>query len=216
MANVHLTAYHTCHLQGSIKDIFEKSPYESQPSKPQWLGNGFYFWTDSDFFAHKWGKLSDKYPKGYAITQYTIQIPQNILLDLVGNVQDQMLFREQILKYAKKFNVLAEDINKIPISKVLAHLRLLAKSDKSKFQYRAIKAVDYSRKHTHSYPFLENGKERLVIPSRQQLYLEDLSFLQTKRLYELYQLNQLNSYNNSYKKLNIKNLEFSYISGEVK
>lgn len=213
MANIRLTAYHTCHLQGSPKEIFDKSPYKSQSNKPQWLGDGYYFWTDCDFFAHKWGKLSDKYPNGYAITEYTIQISKNILLDLVGNVQDQIYFRKQILKYAEKVNVLPKDINEIPISKVLDHLRLLAKADETKFQYRAIKAVDYSKKHSNSFPFLENGKERSIIPSRQQLFLDSLDFLQTKRLHNLY---QLNSRNNTYKKFNTTNFEFSYISGEVK
>lgn len=206
MTNINLTAYHTCHLQGSAKGIFENSPYKSEPNKPQWLGNGYYFWTDCDFFAHQWGKLLKKYPKGYAITEYSIQIPQNLLLDLVGNVKDQRYFCKQILLYAQKMKIASQDLYKIPISKVLDHLRRQAINDQQLFPYQAIKAVDYSKKYCHSYPFLENGKEKLTIPSRQQLYLQDICFLQTKRMYELYQLNQ----DGSYKKINVANLECDY------
>lgn len=206
MANINLTAYHTCHLQGSAKDIFENSPYKSENSKPQWLGNGYYFWTDDDFFAHRWGKLSKKYPDGYAITKYEIQIPKDILLDLVGNVKDQRLFCKQIILYAQKMEKASQDLYKIPISKVLDHLRRQAINDQKFFSYQAIKATDYSKKFCHSYPFLENGKEKLTIPSRQQLYLQDIYFLQKKTLYELYQFTQ----NSSYKKINIANLECNY------
>ncbi|POY42012.1 hypothetical protein C3Z13_08435 [Avibacterium endocarditidis] len=84
------TVYHTCHLEGSLISIFENSPYRCITTTPQWLGNGYYFWTDSEFFAHKWGLLKDKYPKGYAITEYLVDIPKDSFLDLVGNVKDQL------------------------------------------------------------------------------------------------------------------------------
>lgn len=199
MANVKLTAYHTCHLQESVKVAFNGSPYKSELNKPQWLGDGYYFWTDSDFFAHQWGRLSNKYPKGYVITQYDIQIPKDVLLDLVGNVKDQLFFHRQIIEYAKKMNVASQDIHKIPISKVLAHLRSISQNNDSRFVYQAIKVADYQdramersnnkKKYSFSYPFLENGQEKLVIPSRQQLYLENLTYLKSKKLYEIWQFN---------------------------
>lgn len=210
MANVKLTAYHTCHLQESVKVAFNGSPYKSELNKPQWLGDGYYFWTDSDFFAHQWGRLSNKYPKGYVITQYDIQIPKNILLDLVGNVKDQLLFREQILQYANKLQGASLNVNDIPISKVLAHLRLLSQNDENKFAYQAIKAVDYSKNHKHSFPFLDGKKERLVIPSRQQLYLQTLCFLHTKTLHQAYKLQKTHTQNVTYEKLKVTNFEYRY------
>lgn len=210
MANVKLTAYHTCHLQGAVKAIFENSPYKSEPNKPQWLGDGYYFWTDCDFFAHQWGKLSKKYPNGYVITRYDIQIPQNALLDLVGNVKDQLLFHKQILQYADKLQDASLNVNDIPISKVLAHLRLLSQNDENKFAYQAIKAVDYSKNHKHSFPFLDGNKERLVIPSRQQLYLQTLCFLHTKTLHQAYKLQETHTQNVTYEKLKVTNFEYRY------
>ena len=182
------TVYHTCHLEGSLKSIFENSPYKCTPTAPQWLGNGYYFWTDSDFFAHKWGKQKGKYPKGYAITEYLVEIPENSLLDLVGNVKDQLIFVEQIKIYVERMGIelgSKSDAKNIPISKVLDHFRALSKSDQSKFKYDAIKAMDYSSVETYLYKFTEeaNQQELIPIPSRQQLFLNDLFVLKNKKLF---------------------------------
>lgn len=191
---IQIEAYHTCHFKGTQKDIFNNSPYCSDPDKKQWLGNGYYFWTDHDLFAHAWGKQTEKYPKGYAITQYIIEIPRNMLLDLVGNVKDQLMFREQILKYARKMGVELNNKQQalqIPISKVLDHLRLAQHLDEANnFSYSVIKAVDYSSTHSYSYPFIEGKHEKIVIPSRQQIYLQDICFLKTKKMHCLYRLDQ--------------------------
>lgn len=195
-------AYHTCNLEGPIKIIFDASPYKSDPKKSQWLGNGYYFWTDCDLFAHHWGRL--KYEKGYVITKYSIQIPKHSLLDLVGNVQDQIYFKGIINIYAEKLGIELknkEDAMKIPISRVLEHLRLLAHNDEKYFSFKAIRAVDYQSKDSRSYPFLDNGIEKIVIPSRQQLYLENLEFLEMKQLHGCYQYS-----GKSYNKINNINL----------
>lgn len=182
------TIYHTCNLEGSLNSIFKDSPYKSDSTAYQWLGNGYYFWTDSDFFAHKWGERKDKYPKGYVITEYLVDIPENLFLDLVGNVKDQLVFKDQILNYVRRMNLELngrEDARNIPISKVLDHLRMLAQNNQDKFKYDAIKAMDYSSVHTYSYKFTEEAKQRelIPIPSRQQLYLSHQEFLRRKKLF---------------------------------
>ena len=96
------TVYHTCHLAGSLDNIFRNSPYECDTNDKQWLGVGYYFWTDSEYFAQKWGELDRKYPKGYVITEYQVEIPEESFLDLVGNVKDQLFFRKQILDYVER------------------------------------------------------------------------------------------------------------------
>lgn len=184
--NLTFTVYHTCHLEGSLDTIFEKSPYKCEPNTKQWLGEGYYFWTDSDFFAHMWGRRREKYPKGYAITEYLVVIPDESFLDLVGNVKDQLFFKKQIQMYAKKMELelkSKEDAKKIPISKVIAHLRTCLPNDKSAFKYDAIKAVDYSSSQTNFYRFVKDCMECMPIPSRQQLFLKELSFLKNKRLF---------------------------------
>ncbi len=184
--DANFTIYHTCHLENSINSTFENSPYKCSPDVPQWLGDGYYFWTDSDFFAHKWGKRPDKYPKGYVITQYSVNLPQNSFLDLVGNVKDQLLFKEQIKKYLERMGeeLSRENARAIPISKVLDHLRLAKGGCRDYFKYDAIKAMDCSSIETFSYKFTEeeSQKELIPIPTRQQLFLRNLSFLKSKQL----------------------------------
>lgn len=178
------TVYHTCHLEGSLNTIFNDSPYKCDPNQQQWLGVGYYFWTDCDYFAHLWGKRDDKYPKGYAITEYEVDIPEESFLDLVGNVKDQLFFKEQILEYVKKMGIelkSKEEARNIPVSKVIDHLRASLPNNESACRYDAIRAMDYSAKN--SYKFTENRNERIPIPSRQQLFLKDLSFLRIKRLF---------------------------------
>ena len=68
MVSTKIDAFHTCHLQGSISTILEKVPYHSNANEEQWLGQGYYFWTDSHFFATKWGERKDKYPNGSLYT----------------------------------------------------------------------------------------------------------------------------------------------------
>ncbi|MDO9831142.1 hypothetical protein Q7381_04190 [Glaesserella parasuis] len=192
--NITFLGYHTCHLEGSLNTIFKDSPYKSREDVSQWLGYGYYFWTDSDYFADKWGKRKSKYPRGYAITEYLIDIPKDLLLDLVGNVKDQLVFRDQILLYAERMGLELknkEDALKIPISKVLDHLRLQAQKDKNMFPFNAIKAMDYNSIDTLSYKFTDDckQKEKIPIPSRQQLYLKDLSFLKRKSLIHVQNFN---------------------------
>lgn len=209
--NLTCTIYHTCHLEGTLNSIFAKSPYKCEPSPSQWLGDGYYFWTDSDYFAHKWGERKRKYPKGYVITEYLVDIPKDSLLDLVGNVKDQLIFKYQILEYVKKMSIELkdkEDARNIPVSKVLAHLRLSALNNTENFKYNAIKAVDYGSTHTLLYKFTEdsNDKELIPIPTRQQLFLNDLCFLKIKRLFCAKRME-----NKTYKNIPIhKKEEFEY------
>lgn len=195
-----MTAFHTCHLEGSPQQIYEKVPYSSDVSKEQWLGQGYYFWTDSCFFAEAWGKNLSKYPKGYAISKFDIEIPANSFLDLVGDVVHQLKFEEQIREYLHKMHQIKldkEQARSIPISKMLDHLRTEAK-DKHQdgevfFSYGAIRAADIASR-TYSYPYLEADKgtgtlsHKLYLPTRQQLYIacEFTAYLKSKDLYKLY------------------------------
>lgn len=202
------TVYHTCHLAGSLDNIFRNSPYECDTNDKQWLGVGYYFWTDSEYFAQKWGELDRKYPKGYVITEYQVEIPEESFLDLVGNVKDQLFFRKQILDYVERMGIelnSKEDARNIPISKVIDHLRTSSPQDTSTIKYDAIRAMDYSGAHTFSYTFTEGGWELIPIPTRQQLFLRDLSFLKIKKLFCAKQLLRRNG--KQYKPLTIKNME---------
>ena len=96
-----IIAYHTSDLTEPIDDLKDLTPFHSNVNEPQWLGQGYYFWTDDDFYAHLWGCLKIKndegisqykYKNGYVITQFNISIEPNNLLDLVGNARQQIYF----------------------------------------------------------------------------------------------------------------------------
>lgn len=199
------TVYHTCHLYGSVNDMFNNSPYRCVPNDKQWLGVGYYFWTDSEYFAQKWGERTGKYPQGYVITEYLVEIPEESFLDLVGNVKDQLFFKEQILDYVKRMEIelnSRDDARKIPISKVIDHLRTSSPQD---IKYDAIRAMDYTGAYTFSYAFTEDDKDLIPIPTRQQLFLRDLSFLKIKKLFCAKQL--LRGTGKQYKPLTINNMD---------
>ena len=147
-------------------------PYHSNPKEDQWLTQGYYFWTDSDFFAHAWGKRSDKYPNGYFITKFELEIPCAELFDLVGNVRQQLFFDQCIKAYLKVLGIQGSDPKDTPVSKVIDHLRLQVEKTGKKeiFPYCAVKAADRANVTSH-YPYLAGGSEVMQVPTRQQLCL---------------------------------------------
>lgn len=199
MVSTQIDAFHTCHLQGSIPTIFENVPYHSNTDEEQWLGQGYYFWTDSHFFAIKWGERKDKYPNGYVITKFIIEIPTTDLLDLVGNVSHQLEFEKQIRAYLSRMSteLTRETAKDIPVSKMLDHLREQAKIENQAgrefFSYSAIKAADMA-KCTLKYPYLEGERDgfqhHLYLPTRQQLFISEkyASYLRNKELFQIRRL----------------------------
>ncbi|TCB37520.1 hypothetical protein E0H82_02640 [Acinetobacter sp. ANC 4910] len=195
---IKITAFHTCHLQGSPQQIYDSVPYASDRDKEQWLGQGYYFWTDSCFFAKEWGALPSKYPNGYVITKFEIEIPIDNFLDLVGNVVHQLKFEEQIRSYFNRMQIIfdKEHAKTIPISKMLDHFRSEAKEKNGNgenfFSYSAIKAADIANL-TFSYPYSQGDiaslrlGHKLYLPTRQQIYIapEYADCLKDKDLYLL-------------------------------
>ncbi|MEO4110896.1 hypothetical protein [Acinetobacter pittii] len=170
-----ITGFHTCHLQGSVQQIYDNVPYCSDKHREQWLGQGYYFWTDSCLFAEAWGRNSSKYPNGYVITKFELEIPVDEILDLVGNVADQLNLEQQIREYLARMSqeLSNETAKSIPVSKMLDHLRAKAKEKQEQgesfFAYSAIKAADIPNRSI-SYPFQNGRSEKLFLPTRQQLF----------------------------------------------
>lgn len=50
---VKIKGYHTCKVDGGWRHILKNAPFISEPNNRQWLTQGYYFWTDSNHFAHK-------------------------------------------------------------------------------------------------------------------------------------------------------------------
>ena len=77
---VEIICYHTCKNEGGKEFILNNAPFYSdnkpkngKKGKPQWLSEGFYLWTDSDYYAKTWLK------ENFAIIQFTLTIDKDDL-----------------------------------------------------------------------------------------------------------------------------------------
>lgn len=66
--------------------IFQELPHFAKTDKTksrwQWLSDGYYFWLNSNHWAHWWG---NQWFKEYLITEYCLHIDRARLLDLITN-----------------------------------------------------------------------------------------------------------------------------------
>ncbi|MCK5899166.1 MAG: hypothetical protein KAG06_08855 [Methylococcales bacterium] len=182
MIIVHILGYHTCKAEGGWSYIKSESPFLSGSGSNQWLTQGYYFWTDSDYFAHKWGKNS--YNDDYAIVKCHMEIENSLVLDLVGSVESQILFKKALDKYRARLNKANPNSKQEPtVQAVIAFLRKVSKQNSGVFPFAAIKAQDTSTKYNiNTIPFTGGKEEMITNIQRQQLCLfECYSNLITKK-----------------------------------
>ena len=163
---VKIQGYHTCKMESGLNYVKCHAPFLSQANNRQWLTQGYYFWTDSDHFAHEWGR---KAVQGrYAIVHCAIELNRKRLLDLVGSVQDQLYFQEILSTYSEWLKKI-DPTKKPTVHAVLSHYRKLAKGNPAVFPYSAVKAQDgYSKSNV---AFSDGKKEHLPLVTRHQLCL---------------------------------------------
>jgi len=127
------------------EEIFADSPHlavtNQDAKKWQWLSDGYYFWLNSDRFAHWWGKT---WFKQYAITKYTIRMDKTQLLDLITNPDHIQFFWNLLVEYQEMYDQAvesneADDLIEPSVCAVLTYFRDLLGDD---FQYKAIMAMD--------------------------------------------------------------------------
>lgn len=183
---VEIICYHTCKNENGKDYILQCAPFHSDTSKPQWLGQGYYLWTDSDFYAHRWIETN------YVIIKARIEVDEKEFLDLVGNVNAQLLFEHLILAYKqhleKKISEckrqdrdrLKRESRNLSISDVIRHYR-----KERKFPFKVVKAQDIHSGETKKTPFLRDSNEYLLYPTRQQLvvYTEASKLIKDKEWY---------------------------------
>lgn len=160
---IEIDAFHVCEKNGQECE----APFLSRPNH-QWLTQGYYFWTDSDYFAKKWGE-SHYENKGndYCIMKFNLSFDKKELLDLVGNVEHKLQFLK-IVKRLRKLNIIAQDA--FSLKAVIYYLRKLNKDYDEAWPYYAVKAEDKRDLDLMDIPVIEGGKELISIgPTRQQL-----------------------------------------------
>lgn len=173
-----IKCYHTCSLKGGKDKVIQRVPFLSE-SRGQWLGQGFYFWTDSLKFAELWG--IEHYSSNYAINEFEVTVPEKNFFDLVGNVSQQ----EEFLAYVDSFYLLLDEMIEkktspeakkkmrqelstlrskgVTVSSIFWVLKKLKKID----HYWVVKAYDQPRERK-SINYLAS-KEFIVLPTRQQI-----------------------------------------------
>jgi hypothetical protein len=177
MGEVQIIGYHTCERGTNPRYTKENAPFHCNIRKEQWLGHGYYFWTDSEFFAKKWGE--DRYGANYAIVKCTLKFEKSLLLDLVGNVDDQIQF-SKLTKFYQDCVSSPEAQAKLPpdkrgkrptVNTIIEHFQRLAQTEGGRiFPYRAIKAQDWDKK-SGEVSFCGNYDEKMPALTRQQLCL---------------------------------------------
>lgn len=164
---VNIQGFHTCKAEGGATFIQKSAPFLSQSNNRQWLTQGYYFWTDSELYAHEWGKNSIS--GDYVIVKCHIALKKNQLLDLVGSVSDQQHFSKLLAKFHEKLKRDRPSAGLPTVNSVISFYRKMAESDKKIFPYYAIKTVDQCKKRSISYT--NGGEELLFLVTRQQLCL---------------------------------------------
>lgn len=110
MYNLTIKCYQTCKTESKVwRELFDSFPHfainNCAEGKLQWLGEGYYFWTDSVKNAEWWGNNRLKVP--YCITGYSVDLNSEILFDLTGNAEHIEYFydlRKTFIDIHKKFS----------------------------------------------------------------------------------------------------------------
>ncbi|MDF9401748.1 hypothetical protein [Vibrio sp. 1180_3] len=171
-----ILGFHTCEKTGGWSYIWENAPFLSGPTGPpdakrwQWLTQGYYFWTDSDHFAHIWGRVG--YKDEYSISRCDLDIPDDFFLDLAGNVSSQLYFNKLTDLYEKRLRKAGK--SEVPtIATTIAHYRLKEENPVSRgmFPFWAIKAQDTFHSEQNDIAFTPKSKESTIVLTRQQVCL---------------------------------------------
>jgi len=158
--------YHNCRDEGGYQFLKESVPFLSGKGDNQWLTQGYYFWTDSDYWANQWNSEHKT-----AVSKFTITFHQDEeLLDLVGNSNQIFEFQKMRVQVAKRLNI--RDVSRVTVSQVIAYFRKLEGAQRTKgvFPYLAVKAQDAAKiSFFERMRFTRKRQEILMCLTRQQM-----------------------------------------------
>jgi hypothetical protein len=179
MADVQIIGYHTCKTDGGWSYINSEAPFLSGSGDNQWLTQGYYFWTDSSHFAHKWGK--DSYNNDYSIIECKLIMDVEKLFDTVGSTKAQLYFEKLLIRFRNKLKKI--DPKREPtVQSVIDYWRKEAKKNIEIFPFLAIKAQDGFRGSRISF---SGGVEKMQVGIQSQqlcLFENGLHLLQEKKI----------------------------------
>ncbi|WP_158104918.1 hypothetical protein [Vibrio vulnificus] len=166
MTRINHVGYHTCKKNGGYEKVRNEIPFLSKSGTNQWLAQGYYFWTDSPYWAKKWGKEGDR-----AIGKFTINLCRETeLLDLVGNVAHSQHFEDLIKMIVDAID--SRHRENMTVNRAINFLRLLEKKPEKKgiFPYLAVKAQDSRYDGSLCFIDVGNGNPPILrLKQRQQM-----------------------------------------------
>lgn len=172
---VSITCFHTCDNRGTKDEILSKVPFESNSNNLEWLGKGYYFWTDVDHYAHIWGHIKPRFGS-YVIVKFQIDIKKDELLDLVGDAGAVLFFKKLMSDYKKHLikevskaktrmdkSRLRAELDNISVSTVVQFYR-----DENILNFKAMKSQDMNIDKIQGLSYLK-GKSEILPFTRHQL-----------------------------------------------
>jgi len=98
------TGHHACKKDGGATAVCNNGPflseYKRKENKLPFLGAGYYFWDDNIEMAKYWGY--SHYDNSYYVIESRLNMPHDLLLDLVGNRQHMKYLVEIITRLKKE------------------------------------------------------------------------------------------------------------------
>lgn len=155
-----IEGFHSCERRGTKDWIRKQIPFLSKPNE-QWLGQGYYFWTEHEYWALEWRPLRKN-----VVSEFLIRMPKERLLDL-NSIKGQMWFLETMAEICKTLG----DV--ITVSEVLYYLLMINSEEPEEgyFPFWATRAKDMRSKT--QVPFVKKdgqlSKEKLSLVERHQL-----------------------------------------------
>lgn len=177
---VSISCFHTCDNRGTQDEILSKVPFKSNSGNPEWLGKGYYFWTDIDHYAHAWGRIKPRFGS-YVIVKFQLDIKKDDLLDLVGDAGALQFFRKLISEYEKNLVRKVRDAKtRSDKSELEAKLRNISVAtvtqfyrDENVLDFKAIKSQDINTERVEGLNYLEGRSEILPFPRQQLVVYEE-------------------------------------------
>jgi hypothetical protein len=157
--------YHTCKPDNGDEFVLQYAPFLSEDNPRQWLGQGYYLWTDSPNFAHHWGKVG--YNNSYVIVKCGITYDKNAIFDLVGNVFHQELFLQFYEKYKQRIEI--EGLHQPEtVGGLIKFLRGSSEDIGNEFLFHAVKIKD-SPNSSDKYVIHEGKSSYMLMLERHQI-----------------------------------------------
>jgi hypothetical protein len=161
-----MIGFHTCQHRGTKEELRGKVPFLSRREN-QWLGQGYYFWTELDVWAHDWLGEAEK-----VISEYSLSVPRDQLLDLVGSLADQSDFAIIIDRFKKKGRLRQHYVKRFGNDFNVASIVMWLREEKDLgfgeiFPYWAVRAKDSAQKRR--VPYRKGRPEELFLIERHQM-----------------------------------------------